>query len=64
MGLISKYQSGFRKGRSTIDQLVRLDSAIRDGFVKGRCSDHIFITPIFLKHMEIFISYERSYFSD
>jgi hypothetical protein len=34
-GLISKYQSGFRHGRSTVDQLIRLDSAIRDGFVKG-----------------------------
>ncbi len=34
-GLISKFQSGFRRGRSTIDQLVRLDSAIRDGFIKG-----------------------------
>jgi len=34
-GLISQYQSGFRQGRSTLDQLVRLDSEIRDGFVKG-----------------------------
>jgi len=35
-GLISKYQSGFRHGRSTSDQLVRLESFIRDGFVRGQ----------------------------
>jgi ribonuclease HI len=34
-GLISKCQSGFRHGRSTTDHLVRLESFIRDGFVRG-----------------------------
>ena len=36
--LISKCQSGFRRGRSTTDQLVRLESLIRDGFIRG---DHV-----------------------
>ena len=33
--LISKYQSDFRHGRSTTDQLVCLESIIRDAFVCG-----------------------------
>ena len=33
--IISKYQSGFRKGRTTTDQLIRLESFIRDSFLKG-----------------------------
>ncbi|KAJ8027494.1 hypothetical protein HOLleu_32649 [Holothuria leucospilota] len=28
-------RSGFRRGRSTTDQLVRLESTVRDGFVRG-----------------------------
>ena len=34
-GLISKYQAGFRAQRGTIDQLVRLDTFIRDAFING-----------------------------
>ena len=34
-GLISKFQSGFRHNRSTVDQLIRLESFIRDGFIRG-----------------------------
>ncbi|MEN8173077.1 MAG: reverse transcriptase domain-containing protein [Chloroflexota bacterium] len=32
--IITRHQSGFRRERSTIDQLVRLESKIRDTFVK------------------------------
>ena len=32
--IISEYQSGFQKSRSTTDQLVRLESYIRNAFVK------------------------------
>ena len=31
-GLLSKLQSGFRKGRSTIDQLIRMETFVRDAF--------------------------------
>ena len=33
--ILTKYQSGFRKGRTTTDQLLRLESFIRDSFLKG-----------------------------
>ena len=33
--ILTKYQSGFRKGRTTTDQLIRLESFIRDSLVKG-----------------------------
>lgn len=32
--LISRYQTGFRKNRSTNDQLVRLETFIRNGFIR------------------------------
>ena len=32
--ILTKYQSGFRKGRTTTDQLIRLESFIRDSFLK------------------------------
>ena len=32
--IITAYQSGFRKNRSTIDQIIRLESAVREAFVK------------------------------
>ena len=32
---LSKYQSGFRKNRSTLDQLVRLETFIRNAFTRG-----------------------------
>ena len=35
INIISEYQSGFRKNRSTTDQLVRLESFIRNAFVKN-----------------------------
>lgn len=31
---ISKYQCGFRRGKSTLDHLIRLESFVRDGFIK------------------------------
>ena len=33
-GFITAYQSGFRKGRSTLDQLIRLETYVRDAFIK------------------------------
>ena len=33
--ILLKYQSGFRKGRTTTDQLIRLESFIRYSFLKG-----------------------------
>ena len=32
--IITAYQSGFRKSRSTIDKIIRLESAVREAFVK------------------------------
>ena len=34
-GLITKFQSSFRQNRSTIDQVIRLESFIRDGIIRG-----------------------------
>ena len=31
--IITAYQSGFRKKRSTIDQIIRLESAVRETFI-------------------------------
>ena len=47
--LISKYQSGFRRGRSTTDQLIRLESLIRDGCIRG---DHV---------VSVFFDLEKAY---
>ena len=33
--ILTKYQSGFRKGQTTTDQLIRLESFIRDSFLKA-----------------------------
>ena len=33
--LLTKFQAGFRAERSTVDQLVRLDTFIKDAFAKG-----------------------------
>ena len=35
---LTKFQAGFRKERGTLDQLVRLDSFIKDAFING---DHV-----------------------
>ena len=32
--IITPHQSGFRKSRSTIDQIIRLESAVREAFIK------------------------------
>ena len=32
-GIITAYQSGFRKKRSTIDQIIRLESAVTEAFI-------------------------------
>ena len=36
--IITAYQSGFRKKRSTIDQIIRLESAVREVFINN---DHL-----------------------
>ena len=36
--IITAYQSGFRKKRSTIDQIIRLESAVREAFINN---DHL-----------------------
>ncbi len=33
-GIITDYQSGFRKSKSTVNQIIRLESAVREAFVK------------------------------
>lgn len=33
-GLLNRFQCGFRKGRGTIDQLVRLETFVRDAFAR------------------------------
>ena len=47
--LITKFQSGFRKQRSTTDQLVRFESLIRDAFIKG---EHV---------VSVFFDLEKAY---
>jgi len=44
--ILTEYQSGFRKNRSTIDQLIRLESAVRETFIKP---EHIVIILSYLK---------------
>ena len=39
---LSKFQSGFRKGRSTIDQLIRLETFIRNAFIREEHATVIF----------------------
>ena len=58
--LLSQYQLGFRAGRSTNDNLVRLETFIRDAFVK---KEHVVAVFFDLEksiryHMEIW-HYER-----
>ena len=33
-GILTPYQSGFRKKRSTMDQIIRLESAVREEFIE------------------------------
>ena len=41
---ISRFESGFRSDRSTTDNLVRLETFIRDAFIKkGTCSRCVFL---------------------
>ena len=40
--IITKYQCGFQKGKSTTDHLVRLETYIRQGFVKNQHTVGIF----------------------
>jgi hypothetical protein len=40
--LLSELQSGFRRGRSTADQLVRLESFVREAFVRGERAVAVF----------------------
>ncbi len=42
--LISSYQTGFRKNRSTNDQLVRLETFVRNGFIRKQHVVAIFLT--------------------
>ena len=39
---ISRFQSGFRSDRSTTDNLVRLETFIRDAFIKKKRSRCVF----------------------
>ena len=41
--LITPMQSGFRKGRSTTDQLVRLETFVREAFIQKQHAAVIFI---------------------
>ena len=49
--LLSRYQSGFRAGRSTNDNLVRLETFIHDAFVK---KEHV---------VAAFFDLEKAYFT-
>jgi len=40
--LITEFQSGFRRQRSTTDQLVRFESVIRDAFIRGEHAVSVF----------------------
>ena len=42
-GMLSKYQCAFRKKRGTMDQLVRLESHIRDGFLRHNTTLAVFL---------------------
>ena len=44
--ILTKYQSGFRKGRTTADQLIRRESFIRDSFLK---SNHVVSVFLYLE---------------
>ena len=48
-GILTAYQSGFRKKRSTIDQIIRLESAVREAFIN---KDHL---------VAIFFDLEKAY---
>ena len=41
-GILTAYQSGFRKNRSTIDQIIRLETAVREAFIKREHAVAIF----------------------
>ena len=41
-GILTAYQSGFRKHRSTIDQIIRLETAVREAFIKREHAVAIF----------------------
>ena len=41
--ILSKFQSGFRKNRSTLDHLVRLETDIRKGFKYKNCTTAVFL---------------------
>ena len=47
--IITEVQSGFRKERSTIDQLIRLETFIREAFVR---KDHV---------VAVFFDLEKAY---
>ena len=47
--IITKYQCGFRKARSTTDQLINLETTIRDAFLKG---EHV---------VSVFFDLEKAY---
>jgi len=40
--IFTVHQSGFRKHRSTTDQLIKLETIIREGFIKGQHTMGIF----------------------
>jgi Reverse transcriptase (RNA-dependent DNA polymerase) len=40
--ILNELQSGFHRGRSTTDQLVRLESFVREAFVRGEHATAVF----------------------
>ena len=40
--ILTEYQSGFRRHRSTIDQIIRLESVVREAFIKKEHTVAIF----------------------
>ena len=61
--ILTKYQSGFRKGRTTTNPLIRLESFIRDSFLKG---NHVVCIFLFRKSLQYGMKiwyYKRSTYS-
>ena len=44
--ILTKYQCGFRTGRTTTDQLIRLESFIRDSFLKNNHVVSVFFSDL------------------
>ena len=63
--ILTQYQSGFRKGRTTTDQLIRLESFIRDSFLKGNHVVSVFFDFLINSIADVIpASFEKSLFVD